>query len=468
MNDDPVAADLPLPPVVPTHARLVLTLMIGVGVLLWGSIGGIVGNVVVSAQNKIVNQGQGGLLKQLGMLANTQSQPLKGEKNDRINTLLLGYGGAGHEGGGLTDTIMVISMKPSTHEVVMISIPRDLVVNFGGKKPAEQEWRKINYAYDRGGIDFAEKKVEEVLGIPIQYNVAVDFEGFRKIIDDMGGVDVYVENGFTDSQYPDYHYGYQTIAFDTGWQHLTGERALQYARSRHGNHNEGGDIARSHRQQVIIQSVRDQVLSAGTLLNPTAILSIITDLGDHVKTNAQLWELARLLGLAKDIPKENIVNKVISQGEGGFLDQEIVPETGAFIFLPKAGLGNYSEIQHMVDTVFDEPELVKEQAKVVVQNGTKVAGLGGRTGDLLRNSQFDVASVSNAVVRDAQYTLLLDLTGGKKPAAQEELATLMHVTPEHISSVSLEQLDPLVINTKEVPPDSDFLVVVGLDYSLAK
>lgn len=451
---------------VPTHARIVLTSLIGLAVILFGLVGGYASKALSSAQNKIIENNQGGLLSQL--LTASQAEPLKGEKDDRINILLLGYGGAGHQGGGLTDTIMVMSIKPSTHEVVMISIPRDLVVNFGGKKPAEQEWRKINYALDFGGIKFAKEKVEEVLGLPIQYYVSVDFEGFRQVIDDLGGVNVYVDNAFTDREYPDYNYGYQTISFQTGWQVMSGERALQFARSRHGNHGEGSDFARSHRQEIILDAVRAQLLSAGTLLNPSKLTSIFNDLGDHIKTDAQVWEMIRLSDLAKDVSSENIISKVIDQGEGGFLESEIIPETGAYVLIPVAGLGDYSEIQNMASTVFDQPELVKEEVKVVVQNGTKVSGLGARTAEVLRNNQIEVTTIANAAVRDKETTLVFDLTGGTKPTGLAQVVELLHVTPDHVMVVALDQLDPGLVNTKEVPPATDFVVVLGTDYSLAE
>lgn len=456
------------PTAIPTHGRLVLTCLIGLGLMIWGLVGGVVSNVVLSAQEKIIENNEDGLWKQLGILSSTKSEPVKGEKADRINILILGYGGDGHPGGGLTDTMMVASLKPSTHEVVMISIPRDLVVNFGGKKPAQQEWRKINYAMDFGEVEFAQEKVEEVLGLPIHYYVSVDFDGFRQIIDDMDGVDVYVENSFTDKQYPDYNYGYQVINFNQGWQHFTGEQALQFARSRHGNHGENSDFARSARQQIIINAVREELLSAGTLLNPAKLLSIFTSLGDHIRTNAEVWEMAHLATLAKDIPAENIVSRVIDQGEGGFLESEIVPATGAWVLLPKAGLGDYSEIQQMASTVFDQPELVKEEPTVVIQNGTKVSGLGARTGDLLRNSHYDVTTIANAAARDNATTVIFNLSGSEKPVALTELASLLHVGTENIKVLSETELDPAIINTKEVPSGTDFIVVLGLDYSVAE
>lgn len=450
------------------QARLVLVSLIGIALLLYGSVGGFMSSVLLAAQSKIIENSNTSLLEQIGLIAQVDKRPLQGQAEDRINILLLGYGGAGHPGGGLTDTIMMVSIQPTTHAVVLISLPRDMVVNFGGKKPAEQEWRKINYAFDHGGINFAQKKVEEVLDQPIHYYVTVDFDGFRKIIDDVGGLDVLVENGFIDREYPDYNYGYQTVSFEQGWQHFDGETALQYARSRHGNHGENSDFARSSRQQIILAAVRDELLSAGTILNPGKISSIIGDLGDHLRTNIEIWEMVKLSELSQAIDTNNIVSKVVDHSEGGFLASEIIPETGAYVLIPRAGLGDFSEIQHMAATVFEQPELLQEQATVAIQNGTTVTGLGARTAESVRNTHFDVTTIANATVRTAETTSIYDLTGDAKPIALDELQTLMQVADTGVFSVTRETLDAKVINVPEVPPNTDFVLVLGLDYSLAE
>jgi len=212
-----------------------------------------------------------GFFEQIKHLLINPEKEIKGESDDRLNMLLIGIGGAGHPGSYLADTIIVASLKPSTKEVAFISIPRDLYVEI-----PDYGWRKINNAfafghgpdYPGGGEALLKEIVEDVTGLPIHYYARLDFEGFRKAIDDVGGIDIYVENSFTDYEYPDYNYGYQTISFKKGWEHMSGERALQFVRSRHGTSGEGSDFARSKRQQKVLFAVKERIFSINTFINP--------------------------------------------------------------------------------------------------------------------------------------------------------------------------------------------------------
>ena len=217
-------------------------------------------------------------------LLTNADRPSEIETRDRVNILLLGMGGEGHDGAYLTDTIIVASFKPATKQVALVSIPRDLYVDMGSFG-----WRKINSAnaygetsdYPGGGAALAAQAVNDVIGQPIDYFVKVDFNGFKKLIDDLGGVDINVLQSFSDQQYPDYEHGYQTITFTKGLEHMNGERALQYSRSRHGNNGQGSDFARSQRQMQILLAVKNKALSPGTLLNPVKL----NDLFNNITAN---------------------------------------------------------------------------------------------------------------------------------------------------------------------------------------
>src|SRR3990167_1741578 len=160
---------------------------------------------------------------------------LVGENEDRVNILLIGIG---HEGGLLADTIILANIKPSTKEVALLSIPRDLTVNIPGYGD-----RKINNANAFGETDnlpggggmFTARILSNVLNTSIPYYVRVDFSGFKKLVDDAGGVNIDVDKSFTDYEYPTTNFGYQTISFKQGPQKMDGDKALKYTRSRHGN-----------------------------------------------------------------------------------------------------------------------------------------------------------------------------------------------------------------------------------------
>jgi LCP family protein required for cell wall assembly len=171
----------------------------------------------------------------------------------------------------------------------MLSIPRDLYVNVPGY--AQQ---RINAAYVLGELEgagrgnmLAIQTVEENLGVAVQRTVRVNFQGFVAIIDAAGGVTINVETPIIDYEYPTPDYGTMVVAFDAGEQHMDGERALQYARIRHGS----TDMARSRRQQQVIQAFIQQIISP---VNWLRLPSIYRAFVAHVETDLILLDVLRL------------------------------------------------------------------------------------------------------------------------------------------------------------------------------
>ncbi len=193
----------------------------------------------------------------------------------RTNILLLGIGGAGHEGPDLTDSMILVSINQTTHKVSMISIPRDIWVT--------SMQAKINTAYYygsqkngvTGGLNLEKSVVTEVTGLPVHYVVMIDFNGFVKAIDAVGGLDITVDRTFDDYMYPipgkenaePESARYEHIHFDAGPAHMDGTTALKFARSRHAEGIEGTDFARSVRQQKILVAFKNKLLSGATLFN---------------------------------------------------------------------------------------------------------------------------------------------------------------------------------------------------------
>ncbi len=208
---------------------------------------------------------------------------------NRVNVLIMGYGGAGHDGAYLTDSMLVMSIIPDTGSTTEISVPRDLWVQI---PPNSGNYSKINAAYQDGlnngyngeaagrvaGGDEAAAKVSAVIGMTVPYWVTVDFNGFRQLVDALGGIDVNVPIAFT-AQYPanddpSINPNWITIHFNTGWQHMNGERAIEYARARYVTDpvSQASDFARSARQQLLIRAIlsRARQISAWPGLNGAA------------------------------------------------------------------------------------------------------------------------------------------------------------------------------------------------------
>ncbi|HEX5503906.1 MAG TPA: LCP family protein [Thermomicrobiales bacterium] len=286
----------------------------------------------------------------------------------RVNVLLLGFGGPGHDGAYLTDSIQIMSFDPVAGVATLISVPRDLWVFIPPYQGRGGYWGKINEAYTvgmgpvntddenlpysvhDGGGTLASKVVAEVTGIPIDYWVSLDFVGFRQFIDALGGVDVTVDKAFTDTHYPNnddaaLDASYKTVHFDCGPQHLDGERAIEYARSRYSP-QDGSDFARSHRQQLLMRAVKERVFRLDTI---PKVLDLLDALEGHVHTSFSFTEAKDLAGWAQEQIRDNrkfaVHSTVIDEGP---LLYHATSSGGAYILLPRDGQGEYGAIHEYV------------------------------------------------------------------------------------------------------------------------
>lgn len=421
------------------------------------------------------------IFSQLRQLAQSSDQKLKGEETDRINILLLGVGGKGHDGAFLTDTIILVSLKPSTRQVAMVSIPRDMSVPLEG-----MGWRKINSINalaerdDPGsGGQAVSQAVSHLFNIPVDYYLTVDFTGFAKIIDELGGVRVYVENTLDDYSYPilgeednpDYNARWEHLHVDQGWQEMDGALALKFARSRHGVGNEGSDFARARRQQKILEAVKDKILSINVLFKPRMISQIIDAYREHFSTSFSVPELVKLWSMFKDIKQEQIINKVLDNSPNGLLVDR-VGEDGAYTLIPKSG--DFSQIEYLIKNIFlsapaeEKIRVSSERASVRVFNGTWINGLANRVSTDLEKYGFEILSVGNASQRNFQKSVIYDLTGGGKTGS---LATLKSRTQANVAYGLPDWLSNDVSrssSTEKQNGQPDFILVLGEDANVQK
>src|SRR6266566_2305420 len=220
--------------------------------------------------------------------------------SDRVNLLVMGYGGSGHDGAYLTDSMVVMSLLPSSHHTTLISVPRDLWVQI---PEGSGQYNKINYAYTYGsnnganavgGGTAAVQKVSAVTGLDVKYWLTINFQGFRDFINAIGGVDVYVPDSFT-ANYPanddpNINPNWKKVKFTKGLHHMDGETAIEYARARYvlDNPAEGSDFARSARQQIIIKAALDKVKQTSTW---PSLYNALNALQHAIYTNLSLADL---------------------------------------------------------------------------------------------------------------------------------------------------------------------------------
>ncbi|MBI2595233.1 LCP family protein [Candidatus Daviesbacteria bacterium] len=308
--------------------------------------------------------------------------------NDRVNVLLLGIAGGTHAGAQLTDSMIIASYHLKTHQVILISVPRDLWLSSISAK--------VNAAYEIGlspknegnGLKFAEDKIDDILGVPIHYGVRLDFSGFARAIDLVEGIDVKIPKTFDDFNYPiegkedelcglvekdvelsagqiqdlnapslnlkpgknkvlvdlqekiatsaaDFGCRFEHIHFEQGIQHMDGAEALKFVRSRMGTNSEGSDFARSRRQQLVLQSFRDKVLSIQTLTNPQKISELIKTFGKSFETDIPLERFLDFYKLVKDVDGvKSLVLGDLGTGKSILINPPAADYGGAYVLIP--------------------------------------------------------------------------------------------------------------------------------------
>lgn len=396
--------------------RLVPRLLIGLTLVLVIS-GGLFGYKILSASNKISVTDRS-FLGQLKDLLFKSKDALAGEKDDRINMLLIAVGGEGHFGEELADTVMVVSFRPSDKTVALLSIPRDLYVQM----PGESYYTKINsvHAYGEakkknGGPPLLRAKVEAITGLPIHYYGRADFTAFKHIIDAVGGVDVTIANSFVDY--------WHNVSFPAGAEHMNGERALAYVRARYVEGPEGGDFKRAARQQQVLLALQQKIFSVQTALDFSALNTILNSIADNVRTDLELWEMKRFYELARSIDQKSVHSVVLNTGPKGVLvgSTEILGGKPAAILKPRTN--DYGEIQTIARDLFssaaaplavtptNEPSPTPEapSATIEVRNGTTITGLAAQTKEILEAKKYPVATVGNATDRAVAKTTVYAL-----------------------------------------------------------
>lgn len=391
------------------------------------------------------------------------------DRKDRVNILLMGLDGNVSSGRyRRSDTIIVASIDPATKSAVMLSIPRDLFVTINGlSKPMRQ---KINtayfwgeyYKYPGGGPALAMRTVGETLGIPIHHYVAIYFDGVVKVIDAIGGIDINVETAIRDN--------YTGWKFDKGMQHMNGERALQYSRSRYST----SDFSRARRQQQVLLAARDKVLKAEIL---PKVPGLLPTLATTFRTDLSVTDIVALGGLALQIEpgmiKNTLIDETMCSGFTTFDGQRVLlpnmtkvkalvksaftpstptptptlattpsptlaaaPATGTqtVLTMPGPGATVGTPIARATAPSAPPPPPVEawrmEGAKIEVLNGARYQGIAARTRDYLQKLGLVVSGIGDADGGVYQQTILYD--DGAKPATRAYLVQIMKIKPENI------------------------------------
>jgi LCP family protein required for cell wall assembly len=198
-----------------------------------------------------------------------------------------------------SDTAILLHLAADRHSATAMSIPRDLMAHVPsctkpkGGQTAER-FEQFNWAFEFGGAACTIRTVENMTGIRIDHHLIVDFSGFKKIVDAIGGVDVCLAEPVHDTK--------AHLDLPAGLQKLNGEKALGYVRARHG-FGDGSDTERMDRQQGFLGSLFNKVSSNGVLLNPTKVYPVLSAATASLTADPGLDSLSELYGLARDIQR---------------------------------------------------------------------------------------------------------------------------------------------------------------------
>jgi LCP family protein required for cell wall assembly len=402
----------------------------------------------------------GGATTAAALKANVDPELLKGEGDGRVNVLLLGRGGGNHDGPDLTDTMILASFDPVNHTESLLSIPRDLWVNIHGSGSM-----KINAAWEAGefkylgkvapgstdpkaiqsGFDLVDQTVESVLGVPINYNIIVDFDAFQKAITTVGGVTVPVPTDLIDPTMA-WENNKNPVLAKAGIQNFSGRQALNYVRSRETT----SDFARSQRQRSVMLALKDKVINLGTLSNPLKISQLINDFGNNVSTDLTLPNAQRLYSITSGITNTATTSIGLADKPNNFVTTGTLGNQS--IDLPTAGLNNYAAIQAFVHSQLKDGYILKENAKVMVYNGTTLPGTATNTATKLKSYGYNVIGAANTPNTGWTQTILVDLSGGTNKYTRNYLEQRYKV-----KAVSKMPDSRIATN------GADFVIIIGSD-----
>ena len=276
------------------------------------------------------------------------------QTNGRINILLAGYSDddAGHEGAELTDSIMILSINPTTQAATVISVPRDLYVSIPG-----YGYSKINAAYEyganenfsqtgyaAGGMGLLEQTITQDFGVQFNYEALINYTAFKAAVNAVQGVTVTINSSDARGLYDPN----TNLDLADGSVQLSGDQALNLARARGEGYGSYGftnaDFDRTAHQQAILLALKDKLSQSNVIANPLTVGKIADAIGNNVKTDMSLGEMETLYTRIKGIPDANIKTVTLNNYEGQNLLSSYTTDDGQAALIPAAGLDDFTQI----------------------------------------------------------------------------------------------------------------------------
>lgn len=391
----------------------------------------------------------------LSLLGVFNPADLKNE-NGRVNVLVAGNSAddLGHNGGELTDSLMLLSVDTRNNTALMLSIPRDLWV----KLPGEGSM-KINSVYPLQGMDGLKSTVEDVTGMPVHYTALVNYTAFRDLVNAVGGISITIKSDDPRGIYdPSLDYTSRTCCalakYPNGPVDLNGKQALNLARARGEGYGSYGfaqaDFTRTEHQRNMLLGIKDRASDPAVIANPFKVSNLFSAVAGNVKTDLQIDEIQTLYYYSKKIDATKIDSYNINtlKGKGTTMLANYTSPNGQSALIPTAGVDDFSEISLQIRRLFNADPVSKEAATVVILNSTDYVGLAKQQTNKLLAKGMDVASEGNfATVQ--QQTTVIDNTANKMPN------TKAYLTANYKASVVQDAA------TLARYPNADFIIILG-------
>ena len=380
---------------------------------------------------------------------------------ERLNILLIGSDEQG--GGHNTDTLITVSIDPQTNQVVMFTLPRDTVDVPIPPGPARNVYgsvygSKINSLWVSGrargdawpgerrvrGYNALKMTLGYLYGLDIKYYVEVNFDGFKRVVDALGGVTINVQVPVLDDNFPAPGGARKRLFVPAGVQHMDGAEALAYARSRKST----SDFERAARQQRVIVSVRQQLDIGQAIRNIDVLAAAI---GQSVRTDIPRELVPQMLGLADRIDTRSIRSVIFTPP---FYQRELLSSPRGYVIIPRVERIRQAVVDAFnIDPGFLEARdaLLEEGAEVWVLNGSGRQGEAGRLADFLSYLGINATAPQQRPDTSGLPTTTIRAYNGAE--------TSLPLTVEALRTVFGVEVTPIADPAVRV----DFIVITGGD-----
>ena len=391
---------------------LFVIILIGTGAfLLWG-------NDIIAK----LTGGRSNIFEVIGALGSNVE--LKADKNGRTNIVIYGTSGydmegtegdGAHDGAQLTDSIMLVSIDQKEDDVAMISLPRDLYVGktctSTGKVNEVYYCANLNGNDEEGGAKALMNTMKDIFDVDVQYYIHLDWAALIQVVDSIGGITVTLDEDIEDTWTNTFIKKGEPV-------NLNGEKALGLARARHGT--EMGDFTRGNSQQKILGAIQQKIVQNG--LDLGSALGLVEAIGDNVRMNFTLEELKTAYLIAKDLNLDQMRQIPLIDYKNDIVYLKTAEMNGISYVVPTTGFGSYTLIQQYVAKMISSNPAVREDANILVLNGSGVVGAASTEQSKLQKEGYQKVTAADAPDGDYKEAFAVYNVTGKTPQTAQTLA----------------------------------------------